>query len=286
MPSDKYDAVWVSHSSISDFLLCRRLYFLKNIYRDPKTNHKIKIMSPPLALGAAVHNVIDEISLLPVAQRITMSLMDRFDKAWKNFEGKRGGFLNKDTESRFKEKGREMINRIAKNPGPIVKKAVKIKGDLPHYWLSEEDNIILCGKIDWLEYIEKDDSVNIIDFKTSKYDENPESLQLPIYYLLVKNCQTHPVSGAGYWYLQRNDEPTSVTLPDEYESYEKLLDIARDIKAARQLEKFDCAQGGCQYCKAYEAVLNGETEFVYTDSYNADIHILPQSSDGETSEIL
>ncbi|OGK13350.1 hypothetical protein A3A93_03510 [Candidatus Roizmanbacteria bacterium RIFCSPLOWO2_01_FULL_38_12] len=286
MPLDKYNAIWISHSSISDFLQCRRAYFLKNIYRDPKTNHKIKIMSPPLALGAAVHNVIDEISMLPVAQRITMSLMDRFDSAWKNFEGKRGGFLNKDTESRFKEKGREMIHRVAKNPGPIVKKAVKIKGDLPHYWFSEEDNIILCGKIDWLEYLEDDDSVNIIDFKTSKYDESPESLQLPIYYLLVKNCQTRPVTGASYWYLQRNDEPTSVKLPDEYGSYEKILDIAREIKAARQLEKFECAQGGCQYCKPYEAILKGESEFVYVDSFNSDIHIIPQTSNEDSSEIL
>ena len=286
MTPDRYNAIWVSHSSISDFLQCRRAYFLKNIYRDPKTRHKIKIMTPPLALGAAVHNVIDEISELPVSQRITMSLMDRFDNAWKNFEGKRGGFLNKDTESKFKEKGREMINRIAKNPGPIAKKAVKIKDGLPHYWLSEDDNIILCGKIDWLEYIEKDDSVHIIDFKTSKYDESPDSLQLPIYLLLAKNCQKRNVTGASYWYLQRNDKPTPVSLPDEYEAFEKILDIAREIKAARQLEKFSCARHGCQYCKPYETILKGESEFVYLDSYKADIHIISQSSDRETSEIL
>ena len=286
MPPDKYNAVWVSHSSISDFLQCRRAYFLKNIYRDPKTNHKIKIMTPPLALGAAVHNVIDEISHLPVAQRITMSLMDRFDGTWEKFAGKRGGFLDKDTESKFKEKGREMINRIAKNPGPIVKKAVKIKGNLPYYWLSEEENIILCGKIDWLEYIEKDDGVHIIDFKTSKYDESPDSLQLPIYYLLAKNCQPRNVTGASYWYLQRNDKLTSVTLPDEYEAYERVLEIAREIKAARQLEKFTCEHGGCKYCQSYELVLDGKTEFVYTDSYNADIHILPQTTDSDTSKIL
>ena len=286
MPPDKYNAIWVSHSSISDFLQCRRAYFLKNIYRDPKTHHKIKIMSPPLALGAAVHNVIDEISNLPVSQRITMSLMDRFDNAWDKFAGKRGGFLNKDTESKFKEKGREMINRISKNPGPIVKKAVKIKGNLPYYWFSEEDNIILCGKIDWLEYIEKDDSVHIIDFKTSKYDESPDSLQLPIYFLLAKNCQKREVTGASYWYLQRNNKLTPVSLPDEYGAYEKVLDLAREIKAARQLEKFICERGGCQYCKPYESILKGESEFIYTDSYNADIHILAQTSVGETSEVL
>ena len=54
---------------------------------------------------------------------------------------------------------------------------------------SPEENIILCGKIDWLKYNEDTDSVCIIDFKTGKHDENGESLQLPIYQLLLKNLQ-------------------------------------------------------------------------------------------------
>ena len=70
-----------------------------------------------------------------------------------------------------------MLQRVIKHPGPVAKLAVKIKQDLPYYWLSEEDNIILCGKIDWLEYLPDQDGVHIIDFKTSKYDEAPQSLQ-------------------------------------------------------------------------------------------------------------
>ncbi|QQS44706.1 PD-(D/E)XK nuclease family protein [Candidatus Roizmanbacteria bacterium] len=97
----------------------------------------------------------------------------------------------------------------------MARKAVKIKEDLPHYWLSEEDNIILCGKIDWLEYLPETDSVHIIDFKTSKYDEDGDSLQLPIYYLLVTNTQKREVSKASYWYLERNDDLTEKELPDE-----------------------------------------------------------------------
>jgi len=30
---DKFAAIWISHSSISDFLKCPRSYFLKNIYK-------------------------------------------------------------------------------------------------------------------------------------------------------------------------------------------------------------------------------------------------------------
>jgi len=44
--------------------------------------------------------------------------------------------------------------------------------------------------VDWLEYKEETDSVRIIDFKTGKFDEDPDSLQLPIYYLLATHTQT------------------------------------------------------------------------------------------------
>jgi ATP-dependent helicase/DNAse subunit B len=64
-----------------------------------------------------------------------------------------------------------------------------MKEDLPHYWLSEDDGIILCGKIDWLQYLPDTDSVHIVDFKTSKNKEKANSLQLPIYLLLVSNTQ-------------------------------------------------------------------------------------------------
>ena len=76
---DKYSAVWVSHSSISDYLKCPRAYYLKNVYRDPKTNRKISVMEPPLALGQAVHEAIESLSALPVEERFTTPLLERFE---------------------------------------------------------------------------------------------------------------------------------------------------------------------------------------------------------------
>ena len=288
MPQDKFTALWVSHSSISDYLHCKRSYYLKNIYRDPKTRHKVKLMSPPLALGQAVHEVIESLSVLPVADRFKELLTDKFEKAWENVSGKKGGFPSDDVESKYKARGRDMISRVVKNPGPVERKAVKIKEDLPYYWISEEDNIILCGKIDWLEYIPETDSVNILDFKTSKYDEDGDSLQLPIYYLLVKNCQHRLVTKASYWYLDRNDEPTEVQLPDEQESTERILAVAREIKLAKQLNRFVCETNGCQYCNPMEAILKSEAELIGQDNYNADVYILKDNSVAleDKSEIL
>lgn len=288
MAVDKYSAVWVSHSSIGDFLKCPRAYFLKNVYKDPDTGRKIQIVSPQMSLGQAVHDTLESLSVLPTDVRFSESLVDRFEVSWKKVTGKKGGFVSDEAEQIYKERGKKMIERVWRNPGPLMNLAVKIKMDIPHYWLSEEDGIILCGLIDWLEYFEDSDSVHIIDFKTSKTDENKESLQLPIYKLLVENCQTRPLVKASYWYLERKDEPTEVTLPDSVESKEKILKIARQIKVARQLGRFKCThETGCFACEPFEAIIKGEAEFVGTDDFNRDKYLWNQEvSDEAISEVL
>lgn len=274
---DKYKATWVSHSSISDFLACPRSYYLKNVYKDPKTNHKIAITSPSLSLGGAVHIVLESLSILPVDDRLKVSLLKKFDVVWGKFEGRKGGFKTKEEEIIYKERGIEMLKRVEKNPGPILKKAVKISTseiNLPNYYLSEKDNIILCGKIDWLEYLEKTDSLHIIDFKTGKNEEKEESLQLPIYLLLVTNTQKRKVTKASYWYLDKNIKLTDQKLPDINDSFEKVLTIARRIKLARQLNHFPCPTNGCMSCRPFERILKGEGEKVGVSDTRQDIYIL------------
>jgi len=286
MALDKYSAVWVSHTSISDFLNCPRAYFLRHVYKDPTTNHKIKLMSPPLALGQAVHEVLESLSVLPVAQRFDEPLMSKLDVVWKKISGKKGGFDNADTEQKYRVRAEAMIRRVMDNPGPIARQAVKIKMDLPNFWLSEEESIILCGKIDWLEYLPETDAVNIIDFKTGKNDEDGASLQLPIYLLLVKNCQQRTVEKASYWYLERSDELKECPLPDADEAYKRIMEVARKIKLARTLEKFACPSDGCMHCKSYEAILRGEAEGVGVDEYNTDVYILPSAVESQDMSVI
>lgn len=273
---DKFTAVWVSHTSISDFLSCPRAYFLKNVYKDPRTNHKIKLMSPPLALGQSVHDVLESLSVLPTKDRFREPLMQKFEHAWQKVSGKKGGFTSFEAEMKYKNRGLDMIRRVMNSPGPVADLAVKIQKDLPHYWLSEEDNIILCGKVDWLQYLPEQDSVHIIDFKTGKNAEDAESLQLPIYHLLVHNCQKRKVDKASYWYLDTSDTLVEKQLPDLDEARRQVLDIARKIKLARQLERFKCSEGenGCRNCKPFEAIVTGWGEFVGVDEYGADTYIL------------
>jgi hypothetical protein len=153
--------------------------------------------------------------------------------------------------------------------------------------LSAEDNLILCGKIDWLQYFPGDDSVHIIDFKTSTREESEDSLQLPIYHLLVHHCQKRSVTGASYWYLEFADNIAEKQLPPLGEAHEKVLKLGKRVKLARQLNKFDCPTGGCFACNPMEAILRGEAEFVGTDQITRkDTYILRQNSETDTDSVI
>ena len=172
----------------------------------------------------------------------------------------------------MKERGMEMLHRVKDNMSPLLQKTVKLKegknGMPPNYFLSEEENIILCGKIDWLIWKPEDDSLHILDFKTGKNEENEDSLQLPIYALLLHALQKRKISGAGYWYLDMEDKPRDMTLPSIDESYEKVIKIARKVKEIRQKREFICKNGeaGCFACRPLEKVVNGMAEYVgYND---------------------
>lgn len=285
--ADKYSAIWVSHSSLSDFLRCPKLYYLKNVYKRPETGHKMTIMSPALALGQSVHDVVESLSAVPTDKRFSEPLMVKLSKAWDAVSGKKGGFSNLEQEARYRRRAEEMIRRVEKNPGPLKNLAVKIKMDLPHYWLSEEDQIILCGKIDWLEYLPDVDQVNIIDFKTGKNGEDSDSLQLPIYRLLVANCQKRDVAHAYYWYLQYSNELTEKQLPDLKTSHQRVLEGAKQVKLARKLERYKCLEGdNCRYCEPFQKIQRGEGEFVGVNSYNTDVFVLGDFSDNEEDSVI
>lgn len=284
--SDKFSATWVSHSSISDFLKCPRSYYLNNVYKDPKTGHKISIINPSLALGQIVHEVVEALSIIPSNERFKQPLMDQYTKAWKKIAGMKGGFTSDTQEASFFKRGQKMIQQIIANPGPLKNLAVKIKMDLPHYWLSEEDQIILCGKIDWLEYFPDSDSVHIIDFKTGKNKENDSSLQLGIYLLLVSNIQSRTIAKSSYWYLDSESSPQEVDLPEEKATHQQVLSLAKKIKLARQLSKFSCPKGGCFACKPLETIISGNATFVGVNDFRQDMYVVDKNIDSESSVIL
>lgn len=280
--ADKYNATWVSHSSINDFLNCPRLYYLRHVYKDPRTNNKLQVMNPYLALGLAVHDIVESLSVLPTEERLTVPLTKKYESNWKNYSGKKGGFRSKSEEQEFYDRGYAMLERVQNNPGPITNKAVKITREdfPPHYWLSEDDEIMISGKIDWLEYLPDTDTVHIIDFKTGRTEEKEDSLQLPIYLLLATNTQKRGVERASYWYLDRDDAPIEMELPEISKAYDDVMKVAKRVKLARQLEHFKCPRDGCKHCLPYEDILKGKGELIGNSSYQ-DIYIIPDHTQAE-----
>jgi ATP-dependent helicase/DNAse subunit B len=275
--SDKYKAVWVSHSSMGDFIKCPRLYFLHNVYKDPKSGNKIAIISPHMSLGVAVHNVLENLVNFKTKERFDRDLFADYEASFQKFSGKIGGFESAEQEAEFKERGRQMIQKVIENPGPLSRLTVNFyKGDfLPNYWLNgEEDNIILCGKVDWIEYLE-DGTLRVIDFKTGKHDEKEGSLQFPIYHLLLNNLQKRKVREAAYWYIDRDKELTSAELPSVEESFKRVYAVAKELKEARSKNVYECPKGtaGCIHCAPYEKILAGEAEYVGKGEYKQDLYI-------------
>lgn len=270
--ADKFSAIWVSHSSTSDFLRCPRLYFLNNIYKNPKTGRKISLMNPHLALGQAVHNVLESLSELPAEKRFDIPLKVLLGIKWQKVHGKMGGFKDDLEEMKVKDRALTMLSEVERKPGPILEKAIKLKDDLPWYWLSEEYNIILCGKLDWIKYNSEDDTIDIIDFKTGKNEESDNSLQLAIYRLLLENCQKRKIGKASYWYLDKG-EMVDLNLPSFKESSDRVLEVALKIKEARRKNDFACERCGCYACEAMEKIVRGEAEFVGVGEYNKEIYI-------------
>ena len=273
-----FGSVWVSHSSMGDFLKCPRLYYLNNVYKSPETGRKIGLVSPAMSLGTAVHETIEPLAFLPAAERLEQDLETIFASEWEKVSGKLGGFRTPDQEAEARERGLEMIRRVKNHPGPIAQPALRMgkdRDDLPSFMLDDKEMIILCGKIDWLEYLPDTGGLHVIDFKTGKYDENEESLQLPIYLLLLEALKPdRKVEKASYWYLDRDDELKEKSLPAYDEAKEKVMKVARQVSAARKKGEYKCPQGesGCRYCQPLEKIIRGEAEYLGKGKYGKDLY--------------
>jgi hypothetical protein len=282
---DKYKSVWISHSSIRDFLSCDRLYYLKNVFKDPSTRRKINIASPYLTLGIAVHKVIEDLKKIKSEDRekeIKENLLNNFEKEWKKYEGKKGGFQTEEEEKSFYLRGEEMLQKIIDNPKILLNKIIQqnyfYKGDIvPNYYLSEDENIILCGSIDWIEYLEQD-AIRIVDFKTGRNDEDDDSFQLPIYYLLISNLmkqnsqKIYNIKEAAYWYLDHDNKKENseheefhivkiddMKLESIHETEKKILELGVQIKNLREKGVYVCPNEkmkgeGCKSCRDFERV--------------------------------
>lgn len=209
-----------SPSKLKLYNQCPQQYYFS--YIDPvnsKLKNKLKKLPHNIwkfqTVGKAVHNAITLFLHLPVEERTEQNLLKKLYECWfseaqwnkKPPLGKWGGFKNLEEE---RESYAEAI-RMLKNFFKMFHSAGKIhflptkdlKNSIDDYKnlitkLSESYDI--SGKFD-LILLEEDDSLYIIDFKTSKAEDR-DSFQLNFYKVLAEGRFGKLVKKASFYYLR------------------------------------------------------------------------------------
>ncbi len=253
------DILWISHSAISAFKKCPRLYYMQYVYRNPETGNRIQIINPYLSLGSAVHDTVEELADFPAKERIKMSLEERFKKIFSSYSGVQGGFISEKKEEEFKERGLMMVRRVEGSP-MLKSPSLKPEKKLPNVDLFK--GVKLVGSLDWIEVLHCG-GAHIIDFKTGNSKETNGSLQLPIYTILAKENIDKEVKKVSYWYLQHDDTPVEHEIGDVPASLQKIKDITLEIQKAIESKHFPCSYPGrCFACGDYDRIFSGEAKMI------------------------
>lgn len=277
------NAVYISHSIISDFEKCPQRYYYQSVYRSPH-GYKIQLTNPHLALGDAVHDVLNQFLRLPPPERKKDKLMDFLEWVWQNISGEKGGFSSSQEENDFKLRAVSMLERFYGNKHFLEAEGVKIK-EFPQAELGND--LILTGKFDWVE--KEGETYHIIDFKTGKNEEGENSQQLPIYAVLLSKMFNTTNIKTSYWYLDKNDDVVAFPVTNLDQTLASLKQKGEIIKMFRQTKSFRCKSGfeSCWACRDILAVAQGKGKLVSMNySRKQEIYILAPETQALTNEAV
>ena len=77
-------------------------------------------------------------------------------------------------------------------------------------------------------------------------------------------------------------------MPNPVQSHETVLRIAKQIKLAKQLDRFKCPQGekGCGACHPFEAIVEGNAQRVGEDERNIFYALDPSLQDEQAESVI
>lgn len=264
--------VYLSYTSLNDFLKCPSTYYLKNVYRNPKNGYRLQLASPYLSLGSTVHDTISWYISLNKKPEFD-EVVKKFKNLWLKFHGKRGGFSSTQEEAIFGKRGIEMLGNFIKN-FKTLERVVK-----PLYFpkIHLVEDLVLLGNIDYVGEME-DSTLHIIDFKTGTKDED-SPLQLYIYALLAESNYGKKVSKISFWYLDRDNDPKEAVLDPLDQTLDWLKEQATEVKEAIREGSWQCIKPGrCNECVLYQMLIDGKGEFLFSDhKFKKDIYYLDKT---------
>ncbi len=273
--------IYISYTSLSDFLKCPRAYYLKNIYRDSRQGFKLQIINPYLVLGSTVHDTLKwylESSEKPTRE----DTLNKFRNFWRKYRAKKGGFNSLEEEAGFGGRGLKMLDNFLDHADCLEPCAPYIS--FPKFNLIE--NIIMIGNFDFVGECE-DGTLHIVDFKTGSHDED-SATQLYMYAILAEANFKKPVSKASFWYLDREDGPRDIVLDPLDGQLDWLKEKALKLKNAIDQSMWICIKGFdgtglsepdkmCRDCRDYQALIDNKGEWLFSDfRYKKEIYFLPQ----------
>ena len=241
----------LSSSKINTYNSCSYKYRLKYIDKVPE--QKTRASSE---FGLIIHAILEEYHNLPKEKQSKDELLSLLEKYWRE-----DSFEYRLRADEFKKQGKEVLSDyfqfISENPLNVV-------GVEKHFsYVMKDLNVNISGKIDRIDKV--GDSLNIIDYKTSRKKEKAKNnIQLALYIQAINNGALSDIPGSAgnaiLHYLRFGDDPISSHQfsDSELEEYsEKIRKVAEGIRSKTfETKKSDFNCKNCDYkeflCPAWE----------------------------------
>ena len=241
----------LSSSKINTYNSCSYKYRLKYIDKVPE--QKTRASSE---FGLIIHAILEEYHSLPKEKQSKDKLLSLLEKYWRE-----DSFEYRLRADEFKKQGKEVLSDyfqfISENPLNVV-------GVEKHFsYVMKDLNVNISGKIDRIDKV--GDSLNIIDYKTSRKKEKAKNnIQLALYIQAINNGALSDIPGSAgnaiLHYLRFGDDPISSHQfsDSELEEYsEKIRKVAEGIRSKTfETKKSDFNCKNCDYkeflCPAWE----------------------------------
>ena len=241
----------LSSSKINTYNSCSYKYRLKYIDKVPE--QKTRASSE---FGLIIHAILEEYHSLPKEKQSKDELLSLLEKYWRE-----DSFEYRLRADEFKKQGKEVLSDyfqfISENPLNVV-------GVEKHFsYVMKDLNVNISGKIDRIDKV--GDSLNIIDYKTSRKKEKAKNnIQLALYIQAINNGALSDIPGSAgnaiLHYLRFGDDPISSHQfsDSELEEYsEKIRKVAEGIRSKTfETKKSDFNCKNCDYkeflCPAWE----------------------------------
>lgn len=218
--------------------------FRYKCYCDPEIKRAYKNETPPLTQGQLIHGVLNSyFKDLPKVQRNMENLKSLYRKKFlANYDKHKKIFKDQQTINEYVLQSQKEFTNFLKSDFSKTEpfEATEKLFD------TMLDDIRIIAKIDRIDQVEG--GLHVIDYKTGRlWEEEPDSLQLNFYTLVIEKIYQKKVVRKTYLYLL---EGKAIDIPvkesDEVETTKIILNTAKAIKNEKEFKPVENSQ--CKFC--------------------------------------